>query len=209
MRRLTFGLLVPWVVALAVAATGVAQPPEGKDDRGGRPGGDNAPPGGRAGPGRRGGFQLGTVLPPFAREQLNLTDEQQEQIAALEKEVKAKLERILTAEQKRTLRSMRPPGAPRGAGDDQQGPGRKGRRPQGPPDGDRPDGPPPQKDRQDRPDGPPQKDRQDRPDDNEASAGGIQWFSTLESGRAEATRTGKPILLVSAAPHCAGVSGIW
>lgn len=39
--------------------------------------------------------------------------------------------------------------------------------------------------------------------------GGIQWFATLESAQAEAKRTDRPILLVSAAPHCAGVSGIW
>ena len=38
---------------------------------------------------------------------------------------------------------------------------------------------------------------------------GIQWFSTLRSGLDEAKRTGKPILFISAAPHCAGVSGIW
>jgi hypothetical protein len=37
----------------------------------------------------------------------------------------------------------------------------------------------------------------------------IQWFATLERGLAEAKRTGKPILLVSGAPHCAGVSGMW
>ncbi len=38
---------------------------------------------------------------------------------------------------------------------------------------------------------------------------GIQWFAIWESGLREARRTGRPILLVSAAPHCAGVSGIW
>jgi hypothetical protein len=38
---------------------------------------------------------------------------------------------------------------------------------------------------------------------------GIQWFATWESGLREAQRTGRPILLVAAAPHCAGVSGIW
>lgn len=37
----------------------------------------------------------------------------------------------------------------------------------------------------------------------------IQWFATLDRGLAEAKRTGKPILFVSAAPHCAGVSGMW
>ncbi|MBY0231652.1 MAG: thioredoxin family protein [Gemmataceae bacterium] len=41
------------------------------------------------------------------------------------------------------------------------------------------------------------------------AGGGIQWFATLESAQAEAKRTERPILLVSAAPRCAGVSGIW
>ena len=40
-------------------------------------------------------------------------------------------------------------------------------------------------------------------------AGGIAWYPTLDGGLREAKRTGRPILLVSAAPHCAGVSGIW
>ena len=38
---------------------------------------------------------------------------------------------------------------------------------------------------------------------------GIQWFSTLRAGLDEAKRTGRPILFMSAAPHCAGVSGVW
>jgi len=42
-----------------------------------------------------------------------------------------------------------------------------------------------------------------------ARPAGIAWYATWESGLAEAKRTGKPILLVAAAPHCAGVSGIW
>lgn len=37
----------------------------------------------------------------------------------------------------------------------------------------------------------------------------IQWFGTLERGLTEAQRTGKPILLVSGAPHCSGVPGMW
>ena len=41
---------------------------------------------------------------------------------------------------------------------------------------------------------------------NEAA---ILWYATLDRGLAEAKRTGKPILFVSAAPHCAGVSGMW
>jgi hypothetical protein len=35
----------------------------------------------------------------------------------------------------------------------------------------------------------------------------IPYYATLDRGLAEAKRTGKPILFVSAAPHCAGVSG--
>ena len=41
------------------------------------------------------------------------------------------------------------------------------------------------------------------------TSGGIAWYATLDSGLREAKRTGRPILLVAAAPHCAGVSGIW
>ncbi len=37
----------------------------------------------------------------------------------------------------------------------------------------------------------------------------IPYYATLDRGLAEARRTGKPILFVSAAPHCAGVSGMW
>jgi hypothetical protein len=42
-----------------------------------------------------------------------------------------------------------------------------------------------------------------------ADGRGIAWFATWDSGLREAQRTGKPILLVAAAPHCAGVSGVW
>ena len=42
-----------------------------------------------------------------------------------------------------------------------------------------------------------------------AKGASIQWYATLDRGLAEAKRTGKPILFVSAAPHCAGVSGMW
>lgn len=37
----------------------------------------------------------------------------------------------------------------------------------------------------------------------------ISWFGVLNEGLAEAERTGKPILLVSAACQCAGVPGMW
>jgi hypothetical protein len=39
--------------------------------------------------------------------------------------------------------------------------------------------------------------------------GGIVWYGTLREGVKEAKRTNRPILLISAAPHCHNVSGIW
>lgn len=47
---------------------------------------------------------------------------------------------------------------------------------------------------------------------DESSGGieaGIVWYGVLNDGLAEAKESGKPILLVSAAPNCAGVSGLW
>ena len=75
-----FGLLV--MAALALRATAQDGPPGGPG--GGGPGG--APR--REGPGGPGGgFRL---IPRFAVEKLNLTADQQQQIAELEKETKAK-----------------------------------------------------------------------------------------------------------------------
>ena len=37
----------------------------------------------------------------------------------------------------------------------------------------------------------------------------IAWFGTWEGGFAEAQRTKRPIMLVSAAPHCHEVPGVW
>ena len=37
----------------------------------------------------------------------------------------------------------------------------------------------------------------------------IAWYATWERAKSEAERTGRPILLVSAAPHCHTISGIW
>lgn len=39
--------------------------------------------------------------------------------------------------------------------------------------------------------------------------GAIVWYGTLRDGVKEAKRTNRPILLISAAPHCHNVSGIW
>jgi hypothetical protein len=38
---------------------------------------------------------------------------------------------------------------------------------------------------------------------------GIAWYGVLKDGLAEAKRTGKPILLITAAAQCSGVPGMW
>jgi hypothetical protein len=37
----------------------------------------------------------------------------------------------------------------------------------------------------------------------------IAWYGTLSSGLEVAQSTGRPILLVSGAPQCHGVPGVW
>jgi len=49
------------------------------------------------------------LLPPHAQEGLNLTCDQQKQVADLEVETKTKLHKILTPEQLQQLKQMRPP----------------------------------------------------------------------------------------------------
>ncbi len=63
-------------------------------------------------------FELGRVLPPQVRDQLQLTPEQEKEIEALEKELKGKLNKILTDEQKKAVEDFRPrgPGGPGGRG---------------------------------------------------------------------------------------------
>jgi Spy/CpxP family protein refolding chaperone len=113
-------------------------PPPKQD--GGGPGGPGGPGGG--GPGGPGGGGPGRppggvhVIPRFAEEKLNLTDDQRKQVDDLEKEVKEKLSKILTPEQMKTLEEARPPRGPgggqggqggRGGGQGGQGDGQGGR----------------------------------------------------------------------------------
>lgn len=109
----------------AVASLSTAQPPEG--GKGGQPG--KGGEGGKGGfgkggfpgqPGGKGGFgggfgrmQPGQIMPAFLQEQLKLTDAQKKDIEALQKEVDAKLDKLLTDEQKKTLKELkdRGPGA--------------------------------------------------------------------------------------------------
>jgi hypothetical protein len=141
------------------------------------------------------GFKVGKVFPRHVREAIDLTDEQKRKVDELEDEVRQKLEKILTVDQFRHAESIGPPPGPPRDGPPPPPMNEDGGPPRGKKERPRQD-PPPAKER------PAQSSRTNPP-------GGIQWFATWESGLDEATRTGKPILLVSAAPHCAGVSGIW
>lgn len=157
MKRLwTGGLALGGVLAFVVAAA--SQPPQRQGeirnrDNGPPPGQHHGPP-----PGPPGRFELGRVLPPHVRDELDLTDEQEQQVDQLEREVKDRLMEILTTEQKQKLRDLRrhgpggpPPGRPPDGRLD-----RGGRRPGGPPSGGRPERGGRSDDRRDR----------DRPDDD-------------------------------------------
>lgn len=65
------------------------------------------PPGGPKGPPR---YKLGKLFPPFVHDELNLTPEQEKKLAEMEADVRQKLEKILTAEQKRAIENIQPPG---------------------------------------------------------------------------------------------------
>jgi hypothetical protein len=184
MKRTLAGILVLGgllAIVLALTAPVNSQPPDkdkGPKDKGPR------------GKGRRGKGPPMLVMPPFVRDKLELTKDQEKKLADLEKECRGKLKKILTEEQyKQFEEAMR------------RGPGGRGR----------PGRPPEDKDGKGPPRRPPDEDQPERPAQGEVkkAPAGIQWFATWQSGLNEARRTGRPILLVSAAPHCAGVSGIW
>jgi hypothetical protein len=110
--------IIPLVLVLGVAANLLNAQDAGPIADGQRP-----PPSER-GPA---GFRA-HVLPPGARERLKLTARQEQQIAAVEADVKAKLETILTPGQIQELQKMRPPRHRGGPGGGQEGPGGPGGR---------------------------------------------------------------------------------
>jgi hypothetical protein len=138
-----------WSLALigllmAVAGTALSQPPDDDDFRGPPPPPRRDGPGGREGrlpPPPPGPWEPGRVMPPFVRHELQLSDEQTKQLDELEKDVKDRIFKILTSDQRAQLKDMRPPRPPR---EDRDGPPPP-RRPRrgGPPD----DGPYDRRDR--------------------------------------------------------------
>jgi hypothetical protein len=116
---------------------------KGKRGKGGPPVDDDGPlpggPGGR-GPGGFGGHapgglpRPGQVLPPFLQDRLELSAEQKKQLESLQKEVYARLDKILTAAQKKQLKEIREGFGPGGRGPGGRGSGGSGGRgPGGPP----------------------------------------------------------------------------
>lgn len=104
-------------------------PAGGRGGPGGPPDGFDRGPGGPGGFGRggRGGPpQPGQVLPPMLQDALNLSADQRKQIDELQRDVDARLAKILTPEQLAQLKQMRN----RGGG----GGPRRGGPPQAPPD---------------------------------------------------------------------------
>lgn len=119
---------------------GFSGPPAagGPDGFGPQRGGPGGPPGfGPPGGGPMGRPRPGEVLPPPVREMLELTEDQRTQLDELQKDVDARLEKILTPEQLQTLREPRdfgrggPPGGPGGPGGRGRSRGQGG--PPGPP----------------------------------------------------------------------------
>jgi hypothetical protein len=169
-----------------------SQPQDGKGGPGKDGGKDfkKGPGGDKKGPPM--GFELGKVLPPHIADTLELSEDQLKQIADLEKDVKAKLTKILTAGQVKKVEASKGLGKMDGK-DGKDAKGKEG------------------KDKGKEGAAPDKKSSQPRPamDSKLQKPAQIQWYASLDGGLKEAQRTGLPILLLSAAPHCAGVSGTW
>lgn len=177
-----------------------SQPQDGKGGPGKDGGKDfkKGPGGDKKGPPM--GFELGKVLPPHIADTLELSEDQLKQIADLEKDVKSKLTKILTDGQIKKVEASKGLGKMDGKeGKDKDGKGKDGKGKDGKGDKGKEGAAPDKKSSQPRPamDSKLQKPSQ------------IQWYASLDGGLKEAQRTGRPILLLSAAPHCAGVSGTW
>ena len=179
MRRALFGILAFAAGVGLVALPAQSQPPA-KDGKGAK--------GAKAGP------AVGVVVPPALLDELKLTDAKKAELKDIEKDLKGRLDKLFTDDQKKLTEAYQP--AAKGKGpppkEGNQNPGPTPAIPSGPETAPRPREP-----------------GQPLGDAIAKEPPAIQWYATLARGLAEAERTGKPILFVSAAPHCAGVSGMW
>ena len=118
-RTVVGTLVLSGALLSATVLSAVGQPPAGKGEPPMKGEKGKGRPGGPGGPGGRGMRPpIGAVLPPFLVEELNFTDEQKKDLAELQKDVDAKLAKILTDDQKKQLKEMkdRGPGGPGGKG---------------------------------------------------------------------------------------------
>src|SRR5436305_10906234 len=147
-RWLALGITFLGIVVLASPQFGFGQPepkdPEKKKDGekkdgpfGKKDGGFGKGPGGfgkgSGGFGGRFGASMGQIMPVFMQDMLKLNDDQKKQVETLQKDLDAKLDKILTEDQRKQYKEMR-----------ERGPGGFGR-PGGfgpPGEGKGPDGPP-------------------------------------------------------------------
>jgi hypothetical protein len=114
-----------------IALPALSQPPNGKDGKGG---GKDGKGGGKDGKMAKGGFNLGAALPPMLVGELKLTDDQKAKLQEIEKDLKGKLENLMTDEQKKMCENFRP-GGPGGKGAGAGAIGGKGPPPKGQKDG--------------------------------------------------------------------------
>ena len=96
MKKIVLGVAVLLAGAVFLVSNAVSQPPGGKDGKDGK-----------GGPGR---FELGEVIPPPLRMELKLTPDQEKELDALKADLKSKLSKILTPEQKKAIENFRPRG---------------------------------------------------------------------------------------------------
>ena len=87
-----------------VLSAAVSQPPDGGDKEG-KGGGKDGPP----------RYELGQIFPPPLVEEMNLTPTQQRELEKIQSDLKVKLEKLLTDDQKKTVQNFRPRG-PMGKG---------------------------------------------------------------------------------------------
>lgn len=139
-------------------------------------------------------FRPGMILPPFVAEQLDLSAEQQEKLEALQTEVRAQLDKILTTEQKNQMRAIAergpmgrrmPGGGPAGPGFG-RGPGRERPEGAGPGEPRRRDGE--DRARPDRPRRPDQADRRERPEREQPNREAAEKSDKPEAEKSEAEK---------------------
>lgn len=127
-------ILICCGIAAALAVSAWAQPPQrnsgGPMQRGKGPPRNMNAPANDGPPGKGDRPEPGSVLPPFVRDQLQLTDDQMKKIAELESDVKTKLKRILTDDQMKQFEDLMHRGPP-GMNGQRNGPSDRG----GPPEG--------------------------------------------------------------------------